>query len=65
MDKNMIYWYRSNKVAEQKAPEYSFKMSTWAKINKNYLGDDSDQMPQKNAEIIYAVKKKLWLAQYF
>lgn len=57
VDKNMMYWYRSNTVAELKAPEYSLKMSTWVKINTNYLDDDSDQMPQKNGEITYTANK--------
>lgn len=49
-------WYGSNTVAEKKAPEYPFKMSTWAKIKKNYSDDNSDQMSQKNVEIIYTTK---------
>lgn len=54
----MMDWYGSNTVAEKKAHEYPFKMSTWAKIKKNYLDDNSDQMSQKkNAEIIYTTKK--------
>ena len=56
MDKTMMYWYRSNTVAEQKAPEYSFKMCTWAKINRSYLDDDSDQMPQKTQRLFTAKK---------
>lgn len=59
MDKTMMYWYRSNTVAEQKAPAYSFKMSTWVKINKNYLDDDSDQMPQKTQRLFTLQRKIL------
>lgn len=65
MDKNMMYWYRSNTVAEQKAPEYSFKMSTWATINKNYLDDDSDQMPQKTQRLFTLQRKNFGLHSTF
>lgn len=55
-DKNTMHQYRSATVTEQKASGYSLKMSTWVKISRNYL-DDSDQMLQKKAEIIYTAKK--------
>lgn len=61
----MMDWYGSNTVAEKKAPEYPFKMSTWAKIKKNYLDDNSDQMSPKKCRDYLSHKEKLWLIQYF
>lgn len=61
MDRNAMDCCRSSIGAEQKAPEYSFKTSTWAKMNRNYLDHDSDQRLQKTQKLFTLQRKSLAL----